>query len=251
MRLDVDNLSFSYGQKQVLDKVSLTLNSGELVTILGANGEGKTTLFRCILGFLPYHSGSIKIDGKDIKSINTKKRAKCIAYIPQENKQTFDYSVKNITLMGLTPYISTLKMPSKQDEEKALHTLSDFGILHLKDKSINSLSGGERQLVFTARSIVQDAKILLFDEPTSSLDYGNQIKVLQTIKTLTEKGYSALVSTHNIEQALNYSTKLILIKNKHIIFEGSADELMNTNILETFYSVKLHIEKYKSRFIVF
>lgn len=250
MILKIDNLSFSYAAKEVLDSVSFSIESGEFVSLLGANGEGKTTLFRSILGFITPKSGSVSIDSRNLMSIPLKERARLIAYIPQESKQTFDYSVKNTVLMGLTPHLSSISMPSKADEEKVLKALDDFGILKLKDKSINEISGGERQLALTARAIVQNAGLLIFDEPTSSLDYGNGIKVLKKIQRLTENGFGAIVSTHNIEQALNYSSRLILLKDKHIVFDGNSDELLSTNILENFYSVPLKIEKYNSHFVL-
>lgn len=250
MRLQVENLSFSYGQKEILNSVSFSIESGEFVSLLGANGEGKTTLFRAILGFIQPTEGTVRIDSKNLKDIPLKEKAKLIAYIPQESKQTFEYSVKNTVLMGLTPHLSSMSMPSKADEEKVLKALDDFGILKLKDKSINAISGGERQLALTSRAIVQNAGLLIFDEPTSSLDYGNGIKVLKKIQELTKNGFGAIVSTHNIEQALNYSSRLILLKNKHIVFNGSSDELLKTNILQNFYSVPLKVEKYNKRFVI-
>lgn len=250
MKLQVENLSFSYGQKEILDSVSFSVESGEFVSLLGANGEGKTTLFRSILGFITPSKGTVSIDSRNLKDIPLKERAKLIAYIPQESKQTFDYSVKNTVLMGLTPHLSSMSMPSKADEEKVLKALEDFDISKLKDKSINAISGGERQLALTSRAIVQNAGLLIFDEPTSSLDYGNGIKVLKKIQELTGKGFGAIVSTHNIEQALNYSSRLILLKNKHIVFDGSSDELLGTDILDTFYSIPLKIEKYGNRFVI-
>ena len=250
MKLQVENLSFSYGQKEIFDSISFSVKSGEFVSLLGANGEGKTTLFRSILGFIEPTKGTVSIDSKNLKDIPLKEKAKLIAYIPQESKQTFDYSVKNTVLMGLTPHLSSMSMPSKADEEKVLEALEDFDILKLKDKSINAISGGERQLALTSRAIVQNAGLLIFDEPTSSLDYGNGIKVLKKIQELTSKGFGAIVSTHNIEQALNYSSRLILLKNKHIVFDGNSDELLGTNILKTFYSIPLKVEKYNNRFVI-
>ena len=182
--------------------------------------------------------------------MSIKERAKKTAYIPQETKQVFAYSVLSQVLMGCTANISTLASPGEKEVQTALDALKTLGIEHLKDRNINALSGGERQLVLCARALAGKAKCLLFDEPTASLDYGNQISVLSIIHKLTKSGYLAIVSTHNVEQALNFSTRIILLNNKQITFNGTPEQLVNSDILERFYMTPLSVIKIDGRYYI-
>lgn len=248
--LEISNLSFSYSKRPVLENISLSAKGGEFISLLGANGSGKTTLFKSILGLLKIKSGSVSINGEELCAMSIKDRAKKTAYIPQETKQIFAYSVLSQVLMGCTANISTLSSPGEKETEIALEALRTLGIEHLKDRNINALSGGERQLVLCARALAGKAKCLLFDEPTASLDYGNQISVLSTIYKLTKNGYLAIVSTHNVEQALNFSTRIVLLENKRITFNGTPEQLVNSDILERFYSIPLSVIKHDGRYYI-
>ena len=250
MRLDVKNLSFTYGTHKVLDDVSFSLKGGQLVTILGKNGAGKTTLFKSLLGLLPHQSGEVFIDDKDLFKLQIKDKAKLIAYIPQESRQIFAYTVEDAVLMGCTPNVSTLSSPKEKERMAVKEVLKELGIEHLKNRDVNAISGGERQLVLCARALLASASTLVFDEPTASLDLGNQIKVLKTISSLTKKGYLAIVSTHNLEQALNFSNRIIMIEHGKILFNGTSEELLGTNILSTFYNIDISVKKYDSWYVV-
>lgn len=250
MRLEVKDLSVSYPKHEVLNNVSFSSESGEFISLLGVNGSGKTTLFKSILGLLKTTSGSVSIDGENLNNMSAKERAKKTAYIPQETKQVFAYSVLSSVLMGCTSNISTLSSPHEKEVEIAIDALKTLGIEHLKDRNINALSGGERQLVLCARALSTRAKCLLFDEPTASLDYGNQISVLSTIHNLTKQGYLAIVSTHNVEQALNFSTRIILLANKKITFNGTPEMLASSDIFKHFYSIPLSVIKHDGRFYI-
>ena len=250
MILEISDLSFSYPKHPVLPNISLSAKGGEFISLLGNNGSGKTTLFKSILGLLKVKSGSVSIDGENLNNMSIKERAKKTAYIPQETKQVFAYSVLSQVLMGCTANISTLASPGEKEVQTALDALKTLGIEHLKDRNINALSGGERQLVLCARALAGKAKCLLFDEPTASLDYGNQISVLSIIHKLTKSGYLAIVSTHNVEQALNFSTRIILLNNKQITFNGTPEQLVNSDILERFYMTPLSVIKIDGRYYI-
>lgn len=249
MKLEIESLSFSYTKGKVLDNLSLTFREGEFAVLLGRNGAGKTTLMKNLLGLLKPSSGRILIDGIDTSEMKNRERARKLAYIPQESQQSFAYSVFSTVLMGTTASISTLSTPGKAEEEKAMAALRRFGIEHLKDRAVNAISGGERQLVLCARAIAQDAGILLFDEPTSSLDWGNQITVLESIKSLTEEGYTAIVSTHNLEQALNYASRIILMENGHVKADSTPADLAKGEQMKHFYSVALTISNIGGHYI--
>ena len=250
MILEISDLSFSYPKHPVLQNISLSAKGGEFISLLGNNGSGKTTLFKSILGLLKVKSGSVSIDGENLNNMSIKERAKKTAYIPQETKQVFAYSVLSQVLMGCTANISTLASPGEKEVQTALDALKTLGIEHLKDRNINALSGGERQLVLCARALAGKAKCLLFDEPTAALDYGNQISVLSIIHKLTKSGYLAIVSTHNVEQALNFSTRIILLNNKQITFNGTPEQLVNSDILERFYMTPLSVIKIDGRYYI-
>lgn len=244
MMLEINNLTFSYNKdKPILDNLSLALDKGELCFLLGANGKGKTTLFKNILGFLEPKSGSILIDGKDIKGYKAKELAKTVAYIPQKSNLTFPYTVLSTVVMGSFASLTTLSSPHKKEEEKAIEILKQLGLEELKDKPIDKLSGGEQQLVMIARALCQNAKLLLLDEITANLDYANQLKIYTVLRGLAEKGYTILLSTHNPEAALNHSTRLIALDNGNITFSGTPEEAMKMDILSKLYRLDLTVEK--------
>ena len=210
MSVEVSNLSFSYGDRLIIDKINFYVEDGQLISVLGPNGVGKSTLFRCILGLLKDYTGKIFLTGKDIKKLSTGEMAKLIAYIPQSHYPSFNYSVFDMVLMGTAVQISSLSSPGKKQIELVNRALDKMGIYHLKERGYMQISGGERQLVLLARALVQEAKILVLDEPTSNLDFGNQIKVMLQIKNLAKEGYTIIQSTHNPDQTFLFSDKIML-----------------------------------------
>ncbi len=243
MKLKADSISFSYGKRKVLSNVSFELEESTTLSLLGRNGSGKTTLLRLLLGFLTPEEGVITIDGKDIRTMSDRERASHIAYIPQSSSMVYPYSVLNTVLMGRAPLLSIFEHPGQEDKERAEESLRMLGIWNLKDRSINAISGGERQLALIARALTQDARILLLDEPTSSLDYSNQLLVLETAEKLREKGYSIIFSTHNPEQAMMNATDVMILSSSTVTFNGKPEELLDGKLLEELYSRKLFIDR--------
>ena len=192
MSIEVKNVSFSYGSIDVLHGVDFTADSGDLVAVLGPNGVGKSTFFRCMLGFLKPREGEVLLNGKDIYAMPHADVAKEIAYIPQSASPAFNYTVLDTVLMGMTNQIGTFSTPKKEHRDTALAALESLGIADLAGRGCSRISGGERQLVLLARSLVQDAKILIMDEPTANLDYGNSFRVMQRIETLGAAGYTVI-----------------------------------------------------------
>lgn len=243
MKLEAKNLSFSYGKRKVLSDVSFQLDETMMLSLLGRNGSGKTTLLRLLLGFLTPDAGVITIDGKDIREMKERERASLIAYIPQSVNMVYSYTVMNTVLMGRAPALSIFERPGNKDNERAEKALRMLGIWELRDRSINAISGGERQLVLIARALTQDARILLLDEPTASLDYSNQLLVLETAERLRKEGYAILFSTHNPEQALMNATNVMILSSSTVSFYGKPDELLDGKVLEELYSRKLYIDR--------
>ena len=208
MSIDVRNLSFAYGKRQVLRQVSFRTSPGQLVAVLGPNGAGKSTLFRCILGFLPRYRGEIALCGHDLRSLDRRSLARLAAYIPQSSAPVYNYTVRDTVLMGADPFHG----PGPSQQETADRVLETLGIRDLADRGINEISGGERQLALIARAMAQQAKILLMDEPTASLDYGNQFRLLRQVRQLADSGYTVLLSTHNPEHAFRFATDVLVLR---------------------------------------
>ncbi len=264
MKLEVQNVSYTYEHERkpmglhnphdfqtrmyktdtlVLKDVSFTISSGEMVAFLGKNGAGKTTLLRIIPSFLTPLNGDILVDEVSVRSMSLHNKAKAIAYIPQFSQTAFAYTVKESVLMGRSPYISMFSRPSKQDEKRAFEILDELGILDLAGRPTNEISGGERQLVLIARALMQDAKLLILDEPTSFLDYSNQLLVLEKTMELTRKGYACLYSTHNPDLALAYSTRVLAMDKGRIAFSVKPTELEGSDALSSIYKRPLIVER--------
>lgn len=241
MKLEVKKLFFNYPKTKVLQDISFQGKAGDILCILGPNGSGKTTLFKCILGLLEQTSGDVLINEEETRKIPRGKIAKLLAYIPQAHTPTFNYKVLEVVLMGRTAHLSNFSSPSENDLKIALQALEQLNILYLKDKGYAEISGGERQLVLIARAIAQQSKILIMDEPTSNLDYGNQILVLNNVKKLAEQGYLIIMSSHNPEHAIFYAKQVLLMKAGKIIEFGKPREVISEEILEKIYGVKVKI----------
>lgn len=227
----------------VLNDVSFSISSGEMIAFLGRNGAGKTTLLRIIPSFLTPLGGDVLIDGASVRSMSLQDKAKAMAYIPQFSQTAFAYTVKESVLMGRSPHISLFSKPSSDDEKRALEVLDELGILGLAGRPTNEISGGERQLVLIARALMQDAKLLILDEPTSFLDYSNQLLVLEKAMELTRKGYACLYSTHNPDLALAYSTRVLAMDNGRIAFSVKPEELDGSDALSSIYKRPLMVER--------
>ncbi|MEG1500783.1 MAG: ABC transporter ATP-binding protein [Clostridiales bacterium] len=245
--IQIENISFAYGNHQVLRDISFSALPGDLLCVLGPNGVGKSTLFRCMLGLQNgYYGGKIQVDGENIQDLSATDLAKKIAYIPQYHTPAFHYTVFNTVLMGTTPLFGRLSSPGKEHEKAVMEALDQFGIAHLRDRSCIQISGGERQLTLLARAIVQQAKILVLDEPTANLDYGNQIRVMREICKLAEKGYSIIISTHNPEHALLYANQVLVLLDGGVLRFGKPNEVVTSDLLRQIYRVDVSLEEIKS-----
>lgn len=241
MSIKISNLCFSYAKQPVLKDVSIDVKYGELMSILGPNGVGKSTLFKCILGLLKNYTGLIKVDGTDIRNLSAGKMAKLISYIPQSNYPSFNYSVFDMVLMGTTSQVSAIFSPGKKQRDQVLCSLHRLGITHLASKSYAQISGGERQLTLIARALVQDARVLILDEPTSSLDYGNQLLVMAQIKSLAADGYTVVQSTHNPEQAFLFSDHILALKDGSVLADGPPAKIVTPELMRSLYGTEIEV----------
>lgn len=237
MSIDVKSLSFSYENRTVLHDISFSVGKGEFFSILGPNGAGKSTLFRCMLGLLSGYSGQILVDGIDSRHFSVREAAKRIAYIPQSSHSIFNYSVFNIVLMGRTSGLSPFRSPSKADKEICHWAMEKIGITHLADRCFHRLSGGEQQLVLIARALAQKAPILMLDEPTANLDFGNQLLVLEQARALAREGYTIIQTTHNPEQSYMFSDRILMLQKGRVLAEGIPSQVMTAQTIQALYGV--------------
>lgn len=220
--LEVREVSHTYPSRRrqgpSLHRVSFSAGAGESVFVLGPNGSGKSTLFKLLLKLLPLRSGSITIDGRDAGLMRHRDLARIISYIPQDQDVTFNFTVLDTVLMGRTAHMGAIaNRVSNEDLTLAHDSLDALGIAHLAGRGLRELSGGERQLVFTARALCQGGKVLVLDEPTSNLDFANQELVLAQVRGLAELGYLVLISTHNPMHALHYADSLLLLREGQLL----------------------------------
>lgn len=239
MKLTVNDLSYSYTKDApVLKGVSFTADKGEFLSVLGPNGAGKSTLFRCLLGGIDGYSGAIELDGREVRGLSRREMAARIAYIPQIHRPTFGYSVLDTALMGLTRELSPFRSPTAEQEKRAMEALEQMGVARLAARNFATLSGGEQQLVLIARALCQRSDILVMDEPTSSLDYGNQLRVLERVRQLARQGYTVLLSTHDPQHALRFSQKVLALSGGQVAADGCTADVLTPGLLRRLYGVE-------------
>ncbi|MDR3670675.1 MAG: ABC transporter ATP-binding protein [Holophaga sp.] len=242
MILEVSHLAFGFpGGAMKLEDVCLEAAPHQLLCLLGPNGAGKTTLLRCMLGLLRPDAGRVALAGADIRTLARRALARAMAYVPQRSSVPFPFRVADLVLMGRTPHLGTLELPGPADAALAVQALERLGILDLKTRMFDALSGGERQMVLIARALCQEARILVLDEPTASLDYGNQIRILRVLSELRADGHAIVMSTHDPNHALLAATRVALLKGGRIQALGAPAEVITEQSLGSLYGARIRI----------
>jgi iron complex transport system ATP-binding protein len=241
MRLEIRNAVCGYGFEAVVRDITVRVESGEILCLLGPNGVGKTTLFKTILGFLKLQGGEILLNGENIKHWPRKRLARAIGYVPQAHTPPFPFTVLDVVIMGRTAHLGTFSSPSDRDIAVAEEALETLGVSHLKNRIYTEVSGGERQMVLIARALAQQPEILVMDEPTSNLDFGNQIRVLEQIKKLSGKGLGVVMTSHFPDHVFLCSAKVALMKSNHEFLVGSVDEVISEENLKAAYGIDVRI----------
>ena len=241
MILEVKNLAFSYGNYEVLKDLNFDIESGKILSILGPNGIGKTTLIKCLLGLRKKTGGEILFDDKDIDTFEKKAFYSFVAYLKQGGKENSIYTVLDTVLLGLASKINPLLKPKEEDIEKVDSLLKELGIYDLREKYVSRLSGGEAQMVFMARALIRDPEVLILDEPESNLDYRNQLLMLDTIDSLKSKGKLIIFNTHYPEHALRYSDKVLMLNKGYKYKFGKTIDIITKENIEETYRIKAAI----------
>ncbi|MFA5008507.1 MAG: ABC transporter ATP-binding protein [Candidatus Omnitrophota bacterium] len=234
--LKAEKIYGGYLNKPVINNVSLEINQGDFLGIIGPNGGGKSTLLRLLSRALIPTKGKISLEGKDLRKINSKDIAKKIAFIPQLTLINFSFTVWEIVLMGRIPHLSRMQYESQKDFSIAERALILTDTLHLKDRKIDELSAGERQRVIVAKALTQEPLLLFLDEPTSHLDIGHQVQTLDLLTELNQKNnLSIVIVLHDLNLAGEYCKKIILLNEGEIFEQGSPSEILTYQNIEALY----------------
>ncbi|CCK81556.1 ABC transporter ATP-binding protein [Desulfobacula toluolica] len=244
--IHVNNISYNYSQKQVLKKVTLTIDQGKVLSLLGPNGSGKTTLLKMIMGFYRPSTGQVILEGRSISDMTPRELARRIAYVPQVHRLAFSYRVMDVILMGRVSRKPFFFRYSSKDRAIAARALEQLSIVHLKDRPYTEISGGERQLTLIARAMAQGADTFVLDEPVNGLDYGNQIRLLKQIADLAEQGYTFIQTSHFPEHAIWISDRVVMLQDGQIIANGSTQDVINGPNLYRLYKTPIGIVEAKN-----
>lgn len=228
----------------VVNDVSLSLEKGEFVGLIGPNGSGKSTLLRLVTHVLVPDKGRTVLAGRDIRTMPRKEFARQVAFVSQDTTINFSYKVREIVLMGRIPHLGQLELETKKDFAIAESALKLTGTLHLKDKEIDSLSAGERQCVIIAKALAQEPSLLFLDEPTSHLDIGHQIKILDLLKKLNqENNLTIAIVLHDLNLASEYCDRLVLLDKGTIVTQGAPEAVLTYPNIETVYNTVVVVDK--------
>jgi iron complex transport system ATP-binding protein len=241
MELSGHDLSIGYSDRVVGQHLDIALTTGEVLALLGPNGGGKTTLLKTLLGLLPPQSGEVRLGDRALADYSSRERARLVAYVPQSHVATFAFPVETVVLMGRTAHGNLFSAPSATDREIAQQALERFSVAHLRDRPYTMISGGERQLVLLARALAQEPRFIVLDEPTASLDFGNQGRVMREIRQLAASGHGVLFTTHDPNHAMRAADRAYLLRDGTRIGEGPTAEVLSRAQLEALYGAPVDL----------
>jgi iron complex transport system ATP-binding protein len=246
--LKATDLSFSFAHRhapgpRVIDAVSLEVERGTVVGLLGPNGSGKTTLLRILAGVLPPQSGRVLIDGHPIEQLTRRDLARRIAVVPQETHSTFDFSVMDMVLMGRYPHLRPFELEGAADQDIARDALAATGTSALETRRFGTLSGGEKQRVVIAGALAQASEMLLLDEPTAALDLGYQFEITTLLRRLNAKrGTTMIVSTHDLNLVAALCERIVLLRQGRVIAQGTTEETLTAENIRVLYDVDADVQ---------
>lgn len=239
--LAVEGLAYGYGRRRIGSDLDLTVAPGEVLCLLGPNGGGKTTLFKTLLGLLPPLAGRIRLDGADVARWSRRDLAAQLGYVPQAQGATFPFRVFDVVLMGRASRLGTFASPGPADRARAARALESLEIAHLADRTYTEISGGERQMVLIARALAGEPRLLVMDEPTASLDFGNQTRVLTQVRRLSRQGIAVILSTHDPDHAFLCADRVALLHEGRLLALGTPSDTITPEALARIYGVAVAV----------
>lgn len=241
--LEVSHLYAGYMDKNILKNVTFSMERGEFLCILGANGCGKTTLLKTVLGIIKPSAGSVTLDGENIHMMDVKQLAKKIAYIPQAHMPPFPFTVREVVMMGRTPHLGYLSSPNSRDKQIVDDIINMLHISWMADTNYTKISGGQRQMVLIARALAQQPTLLMMDEPTASLDFGNQYTVLNKVIDLSENGMSVIMVTHDPSHASFCADSTLIVQSGSIVEQGRPCDVIREDSMQRIYHTRVKISE--------
>lgn len=239
--LSAHGLDFGFGRRVVGRGVDLALCPGEALCLLGPNGSGKTTLLRTLLGALAPLAGEVRLDGRALRGWTARERAVRLAYVPQAAESHFDFTLLELVEMGRSAHRGLFERPDARDRRSARLALERLGIAHLADRPIHGVSGGERQLALVARALATEARVIVLDEPTANLDFGNQARVIREIARLRASGIAILLCTHDPGHAFQVADRAMLLENGQVFAQGDVGEILLADNLSRLYGIGVQV----------
>lgn len=235
MKLEVRDVQCGWEPNKPIQRfVSFTVEAGEICCVLGPNGCGKSTLFKTVLGIIPRQAGTVSFDGEDVLRWSPKKLAATMAYVSQGHHPPFPYKVRDVVLLGRTGKVG-YGQPTASDYQIVDNALNDMGVYHLRDQPYTDISGGELQLVMIARALAQQPQMLILDEPTAALDYGNAVRVIAKVRELAKRGYGVVMTTHSPDHAFMCNSNVVLLqKDEPMKFGRAVDVITERNMREAY-----------------
>lgn len=239
--IEMRGATFNYAERTIFEALDLEVTEGEVLTVLGANGCGKSTLLRCLGGALSLSAGSVRIGGEELARLDATARARKVAILFQQHQATFAFSALDVVTMGRTPHLARFGSPSAQDRKAAAQALEEFGLLHVKDRAYTELSGGERQLVLLCRTFVQQPDVILLDEPTAHLDFKNQVRCLNLIGMLADRGVAIVLTSHDPNHAFLFPGRALLMRLDRSVIIGAPSEIITGASLAATYGIEVGV----------
>jgi len=239
--LEARGLGYGYPGRAVGRDLNLALGAGEVLCVLGPNGGGKTTLFRTLLGLLEAQAGEVRLQGESLDALPRGEVARRMGYVPQGHSAQIAFTVRDVVLMGRTAHVGLFAAPGAADRAAAERAIEALGIGALADRVLTELSGGERQLAMIARALAQGARLLVLDEPTASLDFGNQVRVLRELRRLAADGYAVVFSSHDPGQAFLAASGVLLLVRGGALRQGTPEDVITADNLRQVYGVDVRV----------